>query len=1034
MLQQFISNASIVLMKYKSAVMADQNGNLRRIVCMEASENHSFNSLRTCMNSPVTLALIYFTISSVWIMFSDTAINKLTFDINAVYDFSMLKGMLFVTVTSGLLFLVLRNYMREIQNSRDILQAAFQASTNAICVSRLKDDVVLLVNSGFAKMSGYSEQEAVGNSVSSLAVWSNPADCLRVEKRLKAEGAFQDYNLVFKARDGSSFSGSMSAKLVELNGDQCVISIVRDLSREMEARQIAEKLENYDRETGLPNLSLLLDRLNQMIVLCTREKRKAAVVYVTLTGYQAVVDTIGHNGGDVLLKEISARIVAALRPYDTVARIHRDEFVILLGGSVEEIDVPIVLNKLNKIFLTPVSSEKGDFVIPAAMGVACLPADGNSSDVLLKNAHMAMNQARISGVSSQFYSDSMKKMSQERYYIESNMLRGIEENEFFLCYQPKFAISGKDISGIEALVRWRRPGQGIVPPDKFIGVAEDNGMIFRLGMWVLHEACRQNKAWQDAGLPPVTVSVNISGKQMRDSTFVDQVIGVLESTGLESCYLELELTESVIMSNSEDTVQKLLRLKQYGISISIDDFGTGYSSLSYLKHLPIDSIKVDRSFVRDIVSDSDDAAIVDAIVAVAHALQLKVIAEGVETLDQLEMLRKRNCHEAQGYYFSKPLEAGAFEEFLASGLSSGKIETVIEPSISQNSIKSAKISSGISLKNLKLENTAPVEHIPAEYIADISTQVFPSLPSDNLSNVLKRFQTDKGLQVIPIVEDGVAKGIINRSVFLEEYVIGMHGFAYQINHNKKMRDLMSPVPLVLEAGSLIKDAAHKIQSLSSDARVDNVCITRNGRYEGLVDVNLFISAITDMNLTLAKGANPLTGLPGNESIQREITERLKSGIGFDIAYVDIDNFKPYNDYYGFQKGDVVIKALGEIINEAVQDTLGGSAFCGHIGGDDFIVISGANTGQAVAAKVITAFEEHRAVFHGEKDFSAGSYTAVNRKGEAETFDLISISIGIVNTELTPVSSYAQLASLSTDVKKSAKKQHGSSIVVNRRMR
>jgi diguanylate cyclase (GGDEF)-like protein len=262
----------------------------------------------------------------------------------------------------------------------------------------------------------------------------------------------------------------------------------------------------------------------------------------------------------------------------------------------------------------------------------------------------------------------------------------------------------------------------------------------------------------------------------------------------------------------------------------------------------------------------------------------------------------------------------------------------------------------------------------------------------------------------------------------------MNGFAFHINHSKKMRDLMVPVKLELDMKVGIRDAAQVIQLQEMDVRVDNICVTRDGTYHGVVDVNLFISAITDINLTLAKGANPLTGLPGNESIQREINKRLNTEEGFDIAYIDIDNFKPFNDHYGFQRGDVVIKAIGEIISGVALSVGGGfSCYCGHIGGDDFIVITGAHHAEYISAQVIKELEGHLPVLHGEKDFSAGCYSAVNRKGEQETFGLLSISIGIVNTRLTPVSSYAQLASISTEVKKSAKKMPGSSVVINRRI-
>ena len=323
--------------------------------------------------------------------------------------------------------------------------------------------------------------------------------------------------------------------------------------------------------------------------------------------------------------------------------------------------------------------------------------------------------------------------------------------------------------------------------------------------------------------------------------------------------------------------------------------------------------------------------------------------------------------------------------------------------------------------------------VSTEWIGDISIAVEPAHPGDNLAAILRRFQSEATLQVLPIVDDGRSVGIINRSTFLEEHVIGMNGFAFHINHSKKMRDLMSPVTLELEATVSIREAAQIIQSQEVDIRVDNICVTNSGAYIGVVDVNRFISAITEINLTLAKGANPLTGLPGNESIQREINKRIESGEGFDIAYIDIDNFKPYNDFYGFQRGDVVIKTIGEIIAESA-DTSGTAHdyFCGHIGGDDFIIISAAYHAEIISSQLIRAVEKQLPLFHGLEDFSAGCYSAINRKGEQETFGLLSLSIGIVNTLLTPVTSYAQLASVSTEVKKAAKKLHGSSVVVNRR--
>ena len=872
--------------------------------------------------SPARIVLLYSFVGIVWILFSDKAAVLFVKDLHQFEQIAILKGILFIIATAGLLHLQIRHYARQLRSSQKTFHQA--------------------------------EQEI-------------------------------------------------------------------------------KKLAYYDSETGLPNHNLLLDRLNQVIAFNSRKSKNTAVIYISLTGFKAVVDARGHSGGCEAVRGIAERLVSTLREYDTVARIHRDEFVLVLGGTVQEGDVAIILNKLQAVFSEPLRLETDETMIPACFGVACFPADGVTSELLLQHAHIAMNQARQNGVTFQYYCEALNQKAVERLSIETGLLRALDDGEFFLCYQPKMDINGKDIIGMEALVRWQRPGNGIIPPDKFIPVAEENGLIVRLGTWVLKEACRQNKAWQDAGLPKLRVSVNLSARQLRDNAFVPLVMQILAETGLDPHYLELELTESALMGDASDTVCKLLRLKELGISISVDDFGTGYSSLSYLKHLPIDTIKIDRAFVRDIVNDPDDAAIVDAIVSMAHSLKLNVIAEGVETREQLEFLRLRKCQQAQGYYFARPLDPLQFEAFIAQGMSIGDI------SISTSDLSPGKVSlDALSCMEVPSQTGSGGTQLTVagntENIGDISISVSPANPGDNLAAVLKRFQSEPTLLVLPVVDDGRAVGIINRSTFLEEHVIGMNGFGFHINHSKKLRDLMVPVKLALETNVSIKDAAQAIQSQEMDVRVDNICVTQSGIYHGVVDVNRFISAITDINLTLAKGANPLTGMPGNESIQREINERLLNKDGFDIAYIDIDNFKPFNDYYGFQRGDVVIKAIGEIISAVTRSPDAGfSCFCGHIGGDDFIVICGPHHSEYISAQVIKALEDHLPVFHGDKDFSAGCYSAVNRKGEEETFGLLSISIGIVNTRLTPVASYAQLASISTEVKKAAKKLPGSSVVINRRI-
>ncbi|HTG82611.1 MAG TPA: GGDEF domain-containing protein, partial [Geobacteraceae bacterium] len=319
--------------------------------------------------------------------------------------------------------------------------------------------------------------------------------------------------------------------------------------------------------------------------------------------------------------------------------------------------------------------------------------------------------------------------------------------------------------------------------------------------------------------------------------------------------------------------------------------------------------------------------------------------------------------------------------------------------------------------------------------ADVTVAIKPVAPGEPIIEILKRFQADKELVVLPVVEDGKVAGVVNRWTFLEEHIIGKYGFGMHINHSKKIRDLMNTAVFTIEATTPIRDFAEAVKVMEENFRFDNMCVTKEGAYLGVVEVNRLVNAIAEMNLLLAKNVNPLTGLPGNENIQREITQRLSTGVYFDISYVDIDNFKPYNDHYGFQKGDVVLKTLANVLESLTHDpSVEPGAFCGHIGGDDFIVITEPFQGEAIATAIVEGFEAHLPAFHGDRDFARKSYSSVNRKGEEEIFALLSLSIGIVNTLLKPIASYAELASFATEVKKTAKSLDGSSIVVNRRVK
>ena len=941
-------------------------------------------------------------------------------------DVTVVNGLVSGILLIPVLYTLMRRQAREAAMTRDALHKAFSISSNAVCICRVKDGSFLKINDGFSVLTGYCAADVVNKKVAELGLWQVPAQYQALVRELQQHGEVNDLEVSIISTSGVVKVGQLTASMIEFGGEPCIIAIIRDISDLKRAQESIEKLSYYDAETGLPNQNLLMDRLNQLILLNSRDNRPTAVIYIGMDGFKGMVDALGHTGSNEVVRVLATRLTETLRLSDTIARLHRDELVIVLGGDLREADLHIVIAKVQQVFARPITIATGEITIAATLGIACFPPDGLSGEILLQNSHAAMNQARANGSSFQFFSASMNIMALERLSFESSMMRSLDAGEFFLCYQPKYARNGKDMTGMEALVRWRRDGE-VIPPDKFIPVAEENGMIVKLGEWVLNEACRQNKSWQLEGLPPLQVSVNISARQLRDSDFAQKVERILGETDMAPAFLELEITETAIMEVSDDIVLQLLRLRALGISISIDDFGTGYSSLSYLKNLPVDKIKIDRSFVMDIVSDPGDAAIVEAIISIAHALHLCVIAEGVESKGQLDFLIDRECTEFQGYYFSKPLTSEHFADLLRSR-DTTKAGYPAECRTGKCRPHAVPRAPALYL----VEGTADTTRL-SENMMDVAHPIPPVSPCDGILKVLSRFQLSMDLKVLPVVEGGVIVGIVSRSTFLEEHIIGKYGFAAHINHSKKIRDLMAPLGISFEAATPIEEAVKILQPVISTLCIDEICITRNGVYAGVIDVNRFIKAMTDIQIVLAKGANPLTGLPGNTSIERKICERLDSNTHFDIAYIDIDNFKPFNDYYGFQKGDEVIKRLAEIMTAiTAASPLAATTFCGHIGGDDFILISESLQAEQLSAQIIAAFEGERLSLHGQRDHEDGGYRAFNRKGELESFPLISLSVGIVNTSLSLVGSYAKLASLSTEVKKAAKKKTGSSIVVDGR--
>ena len=448
-----------------------------------------------------------------------------------------------------------------------------------------------------------------------------------------------------------------------------VSAITLDITARINAESKIQQLINYDSLTGLPNRSLLHDRLHLAIAQASREKLLLGVLMLDLDRFKSINETLGHRTGDKLLKAVSKRLLACIRDSDTLARLGGDEYVAILAGVAHEEGIATVAKKILAVVAEPFYIDGNEIFSTCSIGIAMYPMDGEDSHTLLKHADLAMYQAKeMDRNGFQFFSREMNNLVLERMMLENSMRKGLERGDFFLVYQPQVDARSGEIFGMEALLRWNHPDMGLLPPDKFIPLAEENGLIIPIGEWVLRTACRQNKAWQDQGLPPVRVAVNLSAKQFGQYHLDEVVASTLLETGLSAEWLELELTESAIMKDADKNIALLTKFKEMGISVAIDDFGTGYSSLSYLKNFPISRLKIDRSFVRDITTNPDDAAIARIIIDIARALNLNVIAEGVETRAQMQFLSFNNCVEMQGYHFSRPVPAEEFAELLKNGL------------------------------------------------------------------------------------------------------------------------------------------------------------------------------------------------------------------------------------------------------------------------------------------------------------------------------------------------------------------------------
>lgn len=535
----------------------------------------------------------------------------------------------------------------------------FETSLHAIAIFSA-DGVFMRVNNAFSDITGYAPADVIGRNAMALQpALIRPEDAAAIANALRDSGSCQS-EAHLNTRDGSSVTvkHSVSTMRDATGRVKAIVAIFQDVTEQKLSEQRLHQLAHYDVLTNLPNRRTFAERIQHEIDLAVRRNTMLAVVFIDIDHFKTINDSLGHATGDLVLQAVANRLRNCLRIGDTVARIGGDEFVVLLEGNSKRETFERVAHKLAESLTEAVMIDGREMYVAASMGISVFPHDGTDSETLLRNADTAMYRAKTAGRNCwRFFDESMAAHATRRLELETALRRAAERSELVLVYQPQRSLHNDRIVAVEALLRWQRPERGIVSPMEFIPLAEDSGLIVPIGEWVLFAACTQAAAWWHDYHVELRVAVNVAAKQIHHKGFVEQVRDTLAITGLPARFLELEITESSIIENVDESVNKLHQLKRLGVSVAIDDFGTGYSSLSYLKQLPVDRLKIDRSFVKDTPDDIDDCAIVRTVISMSHNLGLSVIAEGVETQRQLDFLRAQHCDEIQGYLLSVPLPA-----------------------------------------------------------------------------------------------------------------------------------------------------------------------------------------------------------------------------------------------------------------------------------------------------------------------------------------------------------------------------------------
>ncbi|MDP8212609.1 MAG: EAL domain-containing protein [Candidatus Zapsychrus exili] len=561
--------------------------------------------------------------------------------------------------------------MSKRKSSEDVnrrLSMAVEQSPASVVISNT-EGIIEYINSKFIEVTGYTAKDVIGESVDILkSEHISDKQYKNIWKKVYSDGEWSG-ELCATKKNGEMLWEHVTVTPIKDSVGVITHSLIvkEDVTAKKEYEKRLEHQANFDTLTDLPNRVLAIDRLSQALIRAKRLKNIVAVMFVDLDQFKHINDTLGHSLGDMLLLEASRRLKSVIRDSDTIARLGGDEFLVILSDLNTVIQAEIVAKKILTIFNNPFMLDRHEIFITASIGITIYPDDGNDPNVLLRNSDTAMYRAKeISRNTSQFFTSQMNELSNRRVEIESQLRHALERKELFLEYQPVIEISSGKLLGAEALLRWNNVKLGSMPPVSFIPLAEETGLIIPIGQWVLDTACAQMKDWQNKLKRPLKIAVNVSSRQFKGGDLVEGVSKALSKNRLSAECLDLEITEGLLIENIDKTNETLNYFNKMGVKISIDDFGIGYSSLNYVRQFPFSTLKIDKSFVKDILEDTQTAALIKAIISMAHDLDLKVIAEGVENEEQLAYLRFQGCDQVQGYYLSRPLAVDKFLEYARS--------------------------------------------------------------------------------------------------------------------------------------------------------------------------------------------------------------------------------------------------------------------------------------------------------------------------------------------------------------------------------